>query len=93
MKSISDDWVTIVVSDNGAGIADDDIGNVMLPFVQADSGWTSTDEGAGLGLPLVENLVVAHNGEFELKSELGVGTDAIVKFPRSRMIEVSTLPS
>lgn len=78
--------VTIEVADQGIGISARDIDRVMQPFTQAESGMERKRQGAGLGLPLVKQLVELHGGTFSLQSELGKGTVALVFIPAARVV-------
>ncbi len=73
------------VTDNGPGIPRECLEEVMSPFVQIDSGLNRKYEGTGLGLPLCKALIEAHGGRFQLDSEPGKGTAAIVHFPSDRL--------
>jgi two-component system cell cycle sensor histidine kinase PleC len=75
----------LIVTDTGIGIAPADLGRVLQPFAQAESGLNRRYEGTGLGLPLTRGLVELHGGTFRLESELGRGTKAIVAFPLHRV--------
>jgi signal transduction histidine kinase len=79
--------LALSVADSGIGISEDDLPRVMEPFRQADSALSRKYEGTGLGLPLVKSFVELHRGVFELKSQLGVGTTALMRFPRDRVME------
>ncbi|MEK9722323.1 MAG: sensor histidine kinase [Rhodospirillaceae bacterium] len=46
----------------------------------------SREEGTGLGLPLAKSLIELHGGSFEIASELGKGTVAVVALPAERII-------
>jgi signal transduction histidine kinase len=81
--------MSISVVDSGIGISQEDLPKVMEPFRQADAALSRKYEGTGLGLPLVKSFVELHRGVFELKSQLGVGTTATMRFPRDRVIEGS----
>jgi PAS domain S-box-containing protein len=72
------------VTDTGIGIAESDLARVMEPFGQADGSLRRRYEGTGLGLPLVRSFVELHGAAFELKSQVGSGTTAIVTFPVER---------
>ncbi|KQT54126.1 histidine kinase [Aureimonas sp. Leaf454] len=76
------------VSDNGPGIPEDEIPVVLSSFGQGSIAIKSAEQGAGLGLPIVQALMALHDGEFQLTSELRVGTDALAIFPHSRVLEV-----
>ncbi|MEM7159188.1 MAG: HAMP domain-containing sensor histidine kinase [Myxococcota bacterium] len=68
------DAVRISVRDTGIGIDPEQLGRVFEAFYQTDAGPTRAHGGAGLGLSIVRNLVVAHGGEVWVDSELDVGT-------------------
>ena len=78
--------LTIVVSDNGIGIAPRDIPRVLQPFGQAETGLARKYNGTGLGLPLARSIVELHGGELTLDSEAGVGTTVRLRFPADRLI-------
>lgn len=85
--AIEDDGsFSIMVKDTGIGIAPQDIERVLNPFIQADSSLSRKYEGTGLGLPLTKALIEMHQGRFTLTSEKGVGTEAIMRFPASRIV-------
>ncbi len=77
--------LTIKVFDTGIGIAPEDIGKAMAPFEQVDSTLGRKYDGTGLGLPLSKAFAELHDGSFELKSKVGVGTTVIVRFPAERV--------
>ncbi|MCD6497215.1 MAG: PAS domain-containing protein [Deltaproteobacteria bacterium] len=62
-----DGTVGLSVSDDGVGIAEEDLDKVFDPFY-------STDRSTGLGLTLVRDVVLMHGGRVEMDSELGEGT-------------------
>lgn len=72
------------VVDHGIGIAPGDLGRVMEPFGQAESGLARPAEGTGLGLPLCKALTEAHGGTLVLESRLGEGTRVDIRFPPER---------
>lgn len=74
----------IRISDNGIGIAEDEIEHVQTQFGQAQSSYSRNHQGTGLGLSLVSLLTQAHGGSFDLQSELGEGTTVSVEFPPHR---------
>ncbi|WP_336068522.1 HAMP domain-containing sensor histidine kinase [Nitratireductor rhodophyticola] len=77
----------IAIKDNGPGIPDDELAVVLSAFGQGSIAIKSAEQGTGLGLPIVQGLAALHNGVFELNTRLRSGTDAIVAFPRSRVME------
>lgn len=75
------------VKDTGPGIPREEIPKVMQPFGQGSLAQQTAEGGTGLGLPIVQNLVDLHGGEFELRSELRKGTEAIVILPKHRVLQ------
>ncbi len=76
------------VRDTGPGIPEDEIPKVLNTFGQGALAQKSAEGGTGLGLPIVKNLARLHGGEFEIKSKLRHGTEAIATFPRQRVMQV-----
>jgi two-component system cell cycle sensor histidine kinase PleC len=74
------------VKDTGPGIPKEEIPRVMQAFGQGSLAQQTAEGGTGLGLPIVQNLVVLHGGTFELRSELGKGTEAVVFLPKNRVL-------
>ncbi len=75
------DAVRISVRDTGIGMAPDQLARVFEAFYQVDSSPTRAHGGAGLGLSIVRNLVVAHGGEVWAESEPGRGTTVCFTLP------------
>lgn len=75
-----DDLQTILfeVADTGIGIERKDIENIFDSYFQLTDGQKS-NQGYGLGLPIVKQLVSALHGDIEVRSEPGVGTRALVR--------------
>ncbi len=67
--------VTLSVGDTGNGIPDDLRANIFKPFFSTKSG------GTGLGLPLVEQIVLEHEGQIGCESTLGHGTTFSMDLP------------
>jgi two-component system cell cycle sensor histidine kinase PleC len=75
------------IRDNGPGIPEEEIPIVLSSFGQGSLAIKSAEQGAGLGLPIVQALMRMHDGTFELRSKLREGTEAIACFPASRVME------
>lgn len=73
------------VRDHGPGIDPDMLDEVMQPFTQFGEAAGDMLRSTGLGLPLVKALTELHDGAFELHSQLGLGTRAVVTLPASRV--------
>lgn len=73
--------VTFCVTDNGIGIAADDLPHLFEPFYQINSGLSRLYGGAGLGLALVKRLAQLHGGNVEVSSTVGEGSSFTVTLP------------
>ena len=76
----------ISVKDNGPGIPEDEIATVLSSFGQGSLAQKTAEQGAGLGLPIVQKIMNLHQGRFDLFSKLRFGTEAIATFPRARVM-------
>ncbi|KQP52633.1 ATPase [Methylobacterium sp. Leaf399] len=81
----------VSVKDTGPGIPEDEIGTVMSSFGRGSLAIKTAEQGSGLGLPIVKGLVDLHGGTFQLSSRPREGTEVVVTFPASRVME--TLPA
>ena len=86
----ADRGVEITVSDNGIGMADEDLETVLTPFGDGEPA-PVTDGTANLGLPLASALVEMHGGQLDIASRLGRGTRVNVSLP-SHCIADPTAP-
>jgi len=71
--------VQIGVQDTGDGISQADMPRLFEPF------FTTKARGAGLGLAVVRKIVDAQDGEVEVRSEAGVGTEVILTLPQKEI--------
>lgn len=74
--------VEVAVSDTGRGIPGDEIDQVFERYYQAERG-VRHDEGSGLGLSIVKQLVKAHGGEITVESREGEGTTFRFTLPQA----------
>jgi signal transduction histidine kinase len=74
------DQIVVQVSDNGPGMAEEQIANAFDPF------FTTKQPGAGTGLGLwvCYQVVSSHGGVIRIQSHLGEGTTVVVELPRCR---------
>ena len=68
--------VRVTVEDTGRGIPNHQLAKIFLPF------FTTKTHGTGLGLALVQKIVLAHNGRIEVQSNEGRGTRFGITLPR-----------
>jgi two-component system, OmpR family, sensor histidine kinase VicK len=73
--------VEVSVSDNGIGIAPEDLPTIFSDFHQLDSSETRTYGGLGLGLAFVQRIVQAHQGEVTVDSTPNAGTRLTIVIP------------
>jgi GAF domain-containing protein len=73
-------WIIIEVEDTGEGIPPDFLPHVWDRFRQADASSKRRHGGLGIGLALVKELVEAHQGQVEAKSD-GRGATFTVRLP------------
>jgi two-component system cell cycle sensor histidine kinase PleC len=77
----------ISVRDNGPGIPEEEIATVLSSFGQGSLAQKTAEQGAGLGLPIVQKIMDLHQGRFDLFSKLRFGTEVIATFPRARVMD------
>ena len=72
-------FVEIAVTDTGPGIPGEQLRHVFERFYRADP--SAGEAGAGLGLAIARQIVLAHGGDIMAKSTLGQGTEFLVRLP------------
>ncbi|MEC4272831.1 HAMP domain-containing sensor histidine kinase [Adlercreutzia sp. R25] len=65
-------WTTITVANRGREISDAHLETIFEKFYREDGARTSRSGGAGLGLAIAKEIVVAHHGDIEAASQGGV---------------------
>ena len=74
--------VHIIIEDNGPGIPESEYEEVFKPFVRLDFARSADTGGAGLGLSVAMDVVLAHGGKINLeKSEKLGGLKVLVSLP------------
>ncbi len=82
-----DGGMLVSVRDNGPGIPEDEIETVLSSFGQGSLALKTAEQGAGLGLAIVQRIMDLHQGRFDLFSKLRFGTETIATFPKSRTMD------
>jgi signal transduction histidine kinase len=76
---LDDNQVVVSVSDTGAGIAPEDIGEITTLFRTGST--AGSRAGTGLGLPIVRAMAEARGGSLDISSRLGEGTTVRIITP------------
>lgn len=68
------------ISDNGIGIAKEDLDKIVNPFYRSNPTLNPDIKGSGLGLSIVERITQLLNIKFKIKSKVNVGTQVFIEF-------------
>lgn len=78
-------WVHILVKDDGIGIPIDIQDMIFERFVQGDKSLTRLNEGSGIGLSIVKSIVELNKGEIYLDSDGENGTEFEILLPNEKL--------
>lgn len=67
--------VLIRVTDNGEGIAKENLARIFERFYRIDKSGSRKEGGSGLGLSIVKHIVEGHSEKIYLESQLGIGSE------------------
>lgn len=79
------DYVLIELGDNGEGMSSEFISKAFNKYEMEGRYKNNNTAGFGVGLFVVYNLIKAQNGDIEIQSELGKGTNFIIKLYKQRV--------
>lgn len=80
LQSSDDEFITVKIKDTGCGFNDDTKKHIFDKFYQGDT--SHAEDGNGLGLALVQKIAERNNYEISVESEVGKGTEFIVKLKK-----------
>ena len=72
-----EDWVRVSIQDNGPGIPDENLKRIFDPFFTTKG----PDEGEGLGLYIVRQIISRYQGTIEVDNAVVGGTRFVIRFP------------
>jgi nitrogen fixation/metabolism regulation signal transduction histidine kinase len=75
--ALDGDHVAITVADDGPGLGDEQRTRLFTP------GFTTKSEGSGLGLTVVQRIVLDHRGTVAVDTARGTGTTFRIRLPRT----------
>lgn len=85
--------LALLVRDNGPGFPQGRLDELTQPFSQSDMSLRRSKEGLGLGLPLVNAVMIAHGGRLKIVSETAGGASAFLILPAARVRRSRPIPS
>ncbi len=91
-SAIDRGYITFYIVDTGIGIAPDDVKKLFDEFFRVENEINQNVKGTGLGLTLVKNIVEAHRGSVQVKSQVGAGTTFSFALPTSKEAYESAVP-
>ncbi|WP_174876022.1 two-component system sensor histidine kinase RstB [Vogesella oryzae] len=81
-----DDWQYFRVEDDGPGIPEEDRQRVLEPFVRLDPSRDRAEGGHGLGLAIVQQIMLAHQGRVEIDASPLGGAAFTLCWPRLQAV-------
>ncbi|QQA41945.1 ATP-binding protein [Pelagovum pacificum] len=81
VMTTTDSHVDIAVTDDGPGIASNELDRIFEPFHQVDSTATRKAGGTGLGLSIAKELASLQDGSVSVVSKLGQGSTFLLRLP------------
>ncbi|NWO05330.1 MAG: phosphate regulon sensor histidine kinase PhoR [Alteromonadaceae bacterium] len=91
--SANRDGAHLSVKDTGIGIDPVHIPRLTERFYRADPSRHKDTGGTGLGLAIVKHVLINHDGNLEIRSHIGEGSEFICHFPKERLVEKSPEPA
>ena len=77
----------LCVRDTGIGMGEEFVKRVFDPFERERTSVLNGIEGTGLGMPITKGIVTLMGGTIDLRTELGKGTEIIVRLPLEQVDE------
>lgn len=85
-RRVDESWIELTVSDNGLGIAEENLNHIFEPFFTTKLG----QGGSGLGLNIVRTIITGMlGGQITVGSELGRGTTFVLRLPTTAPADIA----
>lgn len=85
-------FLRLSITDSGQGISPENLGKIFTPFERAGAE-KSGIEGTGLGLAVVEKLMIAMGGKVGVQSTLGSGSTFWIEVPKDLSAKATLVPA
>ncbi len=80
----SGDSITVLVKDNGKGIPKDEIDSLFEAYSVTSVKSTAGEKSTGLGLSIVQKIIIGHGGRIWVDSTVGIGSSFYFSVPMSK---------
>ena len=77
----ADDFIKIVVKDNGIGIPEESLDYIFERFYRVDKSRCRNTGGTGIGLTICKSIIDLHKGKIEVRSKVNEGSEFIITLP------------
>ncbi|MEY3685057.1 MAG: hypothetical protein RJB00_7 [Actinomycetota bacterium] len=84
---VKEGLLEISVTDQGIGIAEDELARVFERFYRVDPARSRMTGGTGLGLSIVKHVALNHGGDIKVWSKEGVGSTFTLQLPIAKSLE------
>ena len=75
------EWLDCKIRDDGIGMTQEQLPHIWERFWQADPARAGEDGSSGLGLSMVAWIIQAHQGQVQVESQRGIGTEFRIQLP------------
>ncbi len=84
IENLIENKLIIRITDNGEGIAQENISRLFERFFRVDKSGSRKEGGSGLGLSIVKHIIEAHNEKIYVESDFGVGSEFSFTLEKSK---------